>query len=113
MSPQVSNFDSYGSFVRTLDTKTDQIPNQGPGTPSIAYVEMDEKWSLVSDLLGGTGDMRNAAETWLPREERESWIQYRARLGRSYLSNAYANTVDRVVAKPFSKHLLLFRQRFL
>ena len=107
MSPQAQNFDSYGSFIRTLDTKTNQIPDQGPGTPSIPYVEMDEKWGLISDLIGGTGDMRNAGEAWLPREERESFIQYRARLGRSYLYNAYANTVDRVVAKPFSKNVIL------
>lgn len=107
MSPQAQNFDSYGSFVRTLDSDPNKVPDQGPATPSIPYLEMDQKWGLIADLMGGTGDMREAQETWLPREERETWIQYRARLGRSYLYNAYVNTVDRVVAKPFSRNLVL------
>lgn len=81
-----------------------QTPNRedSVGTPTLDYVEQEETWCMIHDLLGGTKAMRLAAERWLPREEREEQQAYLARLSRTFLYNGFGNTVDRLTAKPFS-----------
>lgn len=71
--------------------------------PSSAYDAMDKRWTLPRDLVGGTLAMREAGRTWLPQEPRESIVAYDARLGRSVLYGAYADTLEKIVSKPFSK----------
>lgn len=72
-------------------------------TTSIEYDSMAYRWPLLHDLLGGTESMRAAKSEWLPREPRETYTAYENRLRRSFLYNAYADTVEKLVAKPFSK----------
>jgi len=79
------------------------IQEDSVSTPCIGYEEQKESWIMVHDLLGGTQAMRKAAERWLPKEEREADSTYSTRLSRSFLYNGFSNTVDRLVAKPFSK----------
>lgn len=73
-------------------------------TPCRAYTEMfDNYWRLINDLKGGTAGMRNAAETWLPPEEKEGILAYEARKMRSFLYPGYTDGVARLVSKPFIK----------
>lgn len=71
-------------------------------TPSIGYLAMQEKWGMLHDLLGGTDTMRAASTKWLPKEEAEADDTYAVRLARSVLYNALADTVEKLVSKPFA-----------
>ncbi len=70
---------------------------------SDAYNRMARRWDLITDLLGGTLAMRDAKFKWLPQENQENPIEYNARLNRSFLYGAFADTVNKLSAKPFSK----------
>ncbi len=76
-------------------------------TPVIDYLRMADRWDLLHDLLGGTFTMRAAAEKWLPKEEEESTKGYEVRRERSFLFNAYKNSIRRVVSKPFAKPVVV------
>ena len=82
----------------TLDQTKDKVD-----ALSIDYERMAEKWELLHALLGGTDAMRAGKEQWLVREPRESPESYRNRLSRSFLYNAYRDTVEKLVSKPFSR----------
>jgi hypothetical protein len=58
-------------------------------------------------LIGGTDAMRAAGELYLPREPKESREAYQNRLSRSVLYNAFNDTVQKMVGKPFGKPLTL------
>lgn len=72
-------------------------------TPNVQYEAMAANWALLFDLLGGTPRMRAARQKWLPMEDAESLRGYNSRLKRSFLYNAYKDTVEKLRAKPFSK----------
>ncbi len=74
-------------------------------TPSIQYTAMATKgsWDLCMALLGGTPAMRAAGKTYLPQEPGEKNKNYKVRLERSFLHNAYDNTIEKYVARPFSR----------
>lgn len=74
-----------------------------PDTPNKAFLAMSEKWELLHDLRGGTATMRAAGKKWLPQEPNEEEKQYQNRLERSFLYGAFGDTVDKIVAKPFSR----------
>ena len=74
---------------------------------SSAYLAMAEKWLLLHDLRSGTLAMRAAGKTWLPLEEKETELQYAARLARSYLYGGYNDTIEKLVSKPFSRPITL------
>jgi len=73
------------------------------GRTSVRYDQMSVKWEMLHDLLGGTFAMRTAGTKWLPQEPKELDPVYNLRLERSFLYEAFANTVDRLVSKPFSR----------
>lgn len=75
--------------------------------PSVLYESMHDGWALTDSLMGGTPAMREGRETWLPREPLETNTQYTVRLNRSFLYNAFKDTIKRLVAKPFSKTVTL------
>ena len=83
------------------DIKT--FPTEGVAAPSAPYIAMLEKWEPITDLCGGTIQMRKAGRRWLPIETRESPSGYEARLKRSYLYGALTDTVQKLVAKPFAR----------
>jgi len=78
-------------------------------TPSKGYLEMLSDLELVTALMGGTEAMREAGQKYLPREPKESIAAYRNRLARSVLYNAFADTVQKLVGKPFSKPVNLLQ----
>jgi hypothetical protein len=61
------------------------------------------RWNLPETLLGGTKAMRAAGEKYLPKEDKEPHDAYTVRLNRSFLYNAYGDTLTKTVAKPFQK----------
>lgn len=77
------------------------------GIPCIGYEQMAELWPLIHDLLGGTKAMREASQTWLPMETRESTTAYDARLGRSILYNGYRDTLGKLSNKPFTHPIVI------
>lgn len=74
-------------------------------TPSVQYNEMKLKgsWDLLEALLGGTRTMRAAGVAFLPREPEEKDKNYEIRLARSFLYNAFKDTIEKLVARPFSR----------
>lgn len=72
-------------------------------TPNRAYLAMAPNLELVNALTAGTDAMRAAGELYLPREPKESKQAYDNRLSRSVLHNAFADAIQKLVGKPFSK----------
>jgi len=74
-------------------------------TPSIQYNAMMTagSWDLCMDILGGILSMRAAGKTWLPKEPEEKESKYKVRLKRSFLNNVYKDTIEKYVARPFSR----------
>ena len=74
-------------------------------TPSVQYERMktEGSWDLCQALLKGTPGMRAGTTTWLPQEPDEKDEKYAVRLKRSFLHNAYKNTIEQYVARPFSR----------
>lgn len=83
------------------------MPNVNLSKPLPAYDRMRKSWDLIHDLRGGTIAMRDAKTKWLPQEPKESDDQYSVRLNRSVLYEGYADTVDKLASKPFSKQLVV------
>lgn len=75
--------------------------------PNSAWKAMSERWELIHDLLGGTKRMREAGKIWLPQEPREEALAYENRLERTFLYGALADTLDKIVAKPFSRPVIV------
>lgn len=78
-------------------------PTANVATPCKAYNDMACGWEIVDDLLGGTKRMREAGTKWLPSESVEKPQEYKARVDRSFLYGALADTIEKYVSKPFSK----------
>jgi hypothetical protein len=72
-------------------------------TNSLARDRMGDFWKYVDPLLGGTPAMRALTTQALPKEEGEESPAYNARLKRSWLFNAYRDTVRKLTSRPFSK----------
>jgi hypothetical protein len=79
------------------------IDKKAVGTPTAHHDAMDEKWSMIRALWGGTATMRAAGTKYLPQESKEKNELYLARLDRSFLFNAYRDSVEKIVAKPFTR----------
>lgn len=76
-------------------------------TVSAAVARMRTSWALIDALWGGTATMREAGETYLPRNPAESLGSYEYRLHQSFLYNGLRKTIDTAVGKPFSTPLTL------
>lgn len=72
-------------------------------TPNKEHVLMSTKWLLPDTLLGGTQAMRNAGETYLPREPKEPIVKWQSRLNRTTLYNQYKKVLNGLVNRPFSR----------
>jgi len=77
------------------------------GIPCTNYEKMSELWYLIHDLLGGTAAMREAAQTWLPKESAESGSAYNSRLSRAVLYNGYKDTLNKLKNRPFTHPIVL------
>ena len=88
-----------GQYGNLIPDETDDAVD----SPSLEYRRMERRWELLHDLLGGTLTMREAEHKWLPQEPREEYASYHNRLRRSFLFNAYGDTVEKLTSKPFSR----------
>jgi hypothetical protein len=78
---------------------------EGPNiaTPCAAYERMACRWDLPDALWGGTREMRRRRDDFLPQEDKEGDTAYEVRVGRSFLYNAFKDTVQKLAARPFAK----------
>jgi hypothetical protein len=76
-------------------------------THSAAHGDMAAKWEKIDALLEGTQAMRDAGEVFLPKMELENQTNYERRLESSFLFAAYADTANKVCAKPFTKPIVV------
>lgn len=81
---------------------TDEI-----ATASHAVTVMQEDWSMLGSLLGGTKAMRAAGMKYLPKWPGEEATAYRDRLSQATMYPAYSRTIKTLSGKPFSKPLAL------
>jgi len=65
--------------------------------------DVAEKQELVETLYGGTVEMREAGNNYLPQEEGETATNYSNRLARSVLFPAYKNAVKANTGKLYTK----------
>jgi hypothetical protein len=77
-----------------------------PSQTSALYELMAPRWELINSLLGGTEVMRAAGETYLPRHEEESDLDYQERLATAVLLNMVEHTLETLVGKPFSEPIV-------
>lgn len=78
-----------------------------PETPSSDYAAMSPYWEMVDAILGGAKAMRKAGTKYLPRFENESPQDYEHRRRSAPFTNVYADVVNNLAAKPFSKEMAL------
>lgn len=90
-------------------------PNKGkkkadapdPSVKSMAYIEMEPKWALITSLMGGTSVMRLMEREYLPQHAEESQENYNERLNRDTLFNMFELTLDSLVGKQFVEPIKL------
>ncbi|NTX07074.1 DUF4055 domain-containing protein [Myxococcus sp. CA040A] len=76
-------------------------------TPGSAYKAMQDDWTLVLSLLGGTKAMRAAGKTYLPMHPSESSEAYQDRLKRTFLFNYFEAVLSTQAEMPFAKPVKL------
>ena len=73
-------------------------------TPSLDYQRLATDWADVDAVRGGTRAMREAGETYLPKEPGEADDTYQRRLGRATLTPIYTRLVrafaSQILRKP-------------
>lgn len=74
-----------------------------PSAPCAEIAAMAPAWRMISDLLGGTADMRAAGDLHLPQFPHECSRAYEIRRRTAVLFPAFSRTVNILVGKPFSK----------
>lgn len=84
-------------MTETQDAKVD--------TPCGAYNTMAAEWTLIDDLIAGTGAMRANSTIYLPKFDKEETKHYSSRVTNSTLFSAYGDTAKNISSKPFSKPL--------
>jgi hypothetical protein len=70
---------------------------------SDAVLKMQEDWTVIDGVMGGTKAMRAAGTRFLPRWPAEEQKSYEMRLATATLFPAYERTVSVMTGKPFSK----------
>ena len=87
-----------------MPRKINRLNQQAPDQESSCYKQMQQDyWELIHDLLGGTKRMRECGTKWLPRYRSERFTQYKDRVQRSVLYEAFKDTIEALSAKPFSQ----------
>ncbi|WP_369606272.1 DUF4055 domain-containing protein [Serratia marcescens] len=77
---------------------TDDVRKRSAKIEAIA-----ECWPMITALLGGTEEMREASTTYLPQWPNEDSGYYKKRLSTATLFPAFSRTVEVLSGKPFSR----------
>lgn len=78
-----------------------------PSRPSSAYTRQQADWAMLRTLMEGTGAMRAAGETYLPRHTNEATDKHKVRLSRATLTNFLEDAVRNASGLPFREPLTL------
>jgi len=81
--------------------KVEDVRSETVGLPSDDYTDYMARLHLIKALLGGTQAMREAGETYLPKEENESDDKYSGRKERTTLLNAFKRTGGTLTGQVF------------
>jgi len=95
-----------GDFNFPLEKYFLRFPQPGEpdvGTPSWEWYWMWESWRLPWSLWGGTRRMRESGRYYLPQEPKETDEQYKNRLQRTFLYNAYKKSIVSLASQPFNR----------
>lgn len=79
----------------------------GPNKTSSDYDAMAPYWRMVEAILGGAEAMRAAGETYLPKFEGESPLDYEHRRKSAPFTNVYSDVSKNLASKPFARELAL------
>lgn len=79
----------------------------GIQTPTIVFQRQHDDARPCLDLMGGTEAMRAAGDRYIPRKEAEKEYKYLARVNRTVLRNAFAQTVGYYRGQVFSRDVSL------
>lgn len=77
--------------------------DDGPGTPSLSYLEQAPPVEICRDVYDGTLRLRRRGRKYLPQFPKESDEAYAERLGRAVLFNAFRKTVRALTGMVFRK----------
>ena len=77
-----------------------------PTKVSTRIAALTDKWTMVDALYGGTSTMRQAVR-YLPRNSKESEIDWRPRLNRTSLYNVYKRSIQQAAARIFAEDIVL------
>ncbi|MBW7990032.1 MAG: DUF4055 domain-containing protein [Planctomycetes bacterium] len=64
-------------------------------------------WELIEDLLSGTLGMRSRRQQWLPKNDKETVKSYLGRIERSFLLEAFGDSIEDLAARPFSRPIVV------
>jgi len=78
-----------------------------PSQVSVAYGRMAAAWQTVDDILAGPATIRAAGERYLPKYEGEDGKEYLRRLKCAPWQPEFADILQTLSAKPFSKEVAL------
>lgn len=90
-----------------VDSTLFPITSNNVATPSPKMVLARANWVLTDALFGGTQLMRSYEKLFLPKEPRETDDNYKRRVARTTLFNAYKNTVQAATARVYARNILL------
>ena len=76
-------------------------------TPHPDAAKMHELLRPIRTIMGGTSAMREAGNEFLPQEEGESELAYKARVKRTVLFNALRKTVQDMAGRVFAKEITI------
>lgn len=83
----------------------DESPD--PSAQSAERKAMQNAWSLISDVLAGIARIRSCAQTYLPKYEDEGEKEYQRRLRTAPWRPEFADALQGLASKPFSKDVAL------
>lgn len=72
---------------------------------STIFSNIQLKWDLVDNLMGGTDAMRDAGRQYLKQNPKESNAKYADRLSRATLTNKYGRTIEKAIGKAFARKM--------
>lgn len=68
---------------------------------------MEQKWRLVSDILGGVEEIRKRGDTYLPKYEVESSEEYQRRSVSAPWRPEFSDIVQVLASKPFGRDVIV------
>lgn len=78
-----------------------------PSTKSSAYCRMEAGWKVIDDILAGPETIRANSILYLPAYAKEGDAEYKRRLAQAPWRPEFADILQSLASKPFSKEIAL------